>query len=447
MAMAQPQAQLQRHQACIVFTIVLIVMCGFEFRHASSPGPWLLVFRPAAQVEPMHHAEPKAQSTIPRFSRQSPPSEQRLAEAHGKCDVLLQGLPSLDPTLTELVDKGVLFCLHASATNTSMDNDVSVVVVFASQSFNRSNEYTARAQLFADFVRFSVQLQMQTPSSSSSSPSFASQVDQHSSAEMMFVGSSTGSISMTSQALRNLQFAKFPLITTSMQSNKTGFALLIPDWQFIETNSSRSLQLSTTSPWNIKRIFIAWRGHVDEDCWGTHTKIATMLRNIQHSDTRVIPSELTTDECKNLLSSHYLIAPEQSLESQSVNAVTLSAVDRHGNSLGLHTKLLSRTLVVKINSNTRNWMSDRLVEYVHFVPVREDLSDLVSQTNWALEAQWEIENRQNIVNAGYELAKSMTLESEAELFGQKLLQHVHWDGMNVPSGLFSFLPGLSHSWR
>jgi hypothetical protein len=431
-------AQLQ-HQPCIVFVMILffIMFCVLEFQHASSPSPWVLVFRPATQATPMYQSE--------LFTHQSPPSEQRLAGAHEKCDKLLQDLPTLDPAMSELVDNGVLFCLHVYIKFTnSIDNDVSVVVVFANQSYNRPNEYTTRAQLFADFVRFSVQLHPQIRSSASAPP-FASRLGQHSSAEMMFVGSSTGPLSIASQALYSLQSARFPLITTGMQSNKTGFALLIPDWQFIKTNASRSLRLSTTSPWNSKRIFIAWRGHVDEDCWGTHTKIADLLRQIKLSNVSVIPSELTTDECKKLLNSHSLIASEQSLESQSENTVSLSAVDRHGNSIGLHTKLLSRTLVVKINSDTRNWMSDRLAEWVHFVPVREDLSDLVSQTNWALGAQWEMEIKQSIADAGYELAKSMTLEKEAKLFGQKLLPYVHWDGMRVPSEfhlLYFFFPIL-----
>jgi Glycosyl transferase family 90 len=73
--------------------------------------------------------------------------------------------------------------------------------------------------------------------------------------------------------------------------------------------------------------------------------------------------------------------------------------------------------VLKVASDFgyRQWYYDDLVPWVHFVPVKADLSDLETQIEWVRSHDAEAEG---IAAAGQTLARSMTFESELRRAGQ-----------------------------
>ena len=78
---------------------------------------------------------------------------------------------------------------------------------------------------------------------------------------------------------------------------------------------------------------------------------------------------------------------------------------------GLFQKLLTGSPVLKIASswNWRQWYYDRLVPWANFVPIEEDMTDLIEKLAWLRDND---EQAQRIGNAGRELASSMSYESE-----------------------------------
>jgi len=70
---------------------------------------------------------------------------------------------------------------------------------------------------------------------------------------------------------------------------------------------------------------------------------------------------------------------------------------------GLFQKLLSGGLVFKVASpgGWRQWYYDRLQEYVHFIPVASDLSDLVSKVKFYL---YNLAEAERIATASQDLA-------------------------------------------
>lgn len=89
-------------------------------------------------------------------------------------------------------------------------------------------------------------------------------------------------------------------------------------------------------------------------------------------------------------------------------------IDGNSNSWpGLMSKLHSGGSVMKVDSPQcyRQWYYDRLEPWVHFVPVRSDLSDLVAKAQLLLGNPTLAEK---IGRAGQDLARQMTIQSEIE---------------------------------
>lgn len=111
------------------------------------------------------------------------------------------------------------------------------------------------------------------------------------------------------------------------------------------------------------------------------------------------------------------------LESEGIikDFVALETLDRYqvhididGNSNswpGLMSKLHSGGAVMKVDSeqNYRQWYYDRLEPWVHFVPVRADLSDFVAKAELLLSNPILAEK---IGRAGQNLARQITVEAE-----------------------------------
>jgi hypothetical protein len=60
-------------------------------------------------------------------------------------------------------------------------------------------------------------------------------------------------------------------------------------------------------------------------------------------------------------------------------------IDGHVNAYRLSLELGMGSVILKVNSKYNLWFSSLLKEYVHYVPILDDLSDLVSQIKWCQE--------------------------------------------------------------
>jgi hypothetical protein len=114
------------------------------------------------------------------------------------------------------------------------------------------------------------------------------------------------------------------------------------------------------------------------------------------------------------------------------------AIDIDGNTnawRNLFTRLLMGNCVIKVASagGYRQWYYERLVPFVHFVPVRADLSDLVETVEWCRSRPATC---YEIARAGRSLALAMTFESETRAATERIRALVARGGYDAAS-LFS----------
>ena len=57
-------------------------------------------------------------------------------------------------------------------------------------------------------------------------------------------------------------------------------------------------------------------------------------------------------------------------------------VDGHVSAFRLSYQLSLNSVILLVNSKWKVWFSDMLQPYVHYVPVKDDLSDLIDQIKW-----------------------------------------------------------------
>jgi hypothetical protein len=97
-------------------------------------------------------------------------------------------------------------------------------------------------------------------------------------------------------------------------------------------------------------------------------------------------------------------------------------IDGNANAWGLFNKLLIGSTVLKVKSSGyRQWYYDDLIEWVHYVPVHNDLADLKTKLRWCRDNDAEA---RRIAQAGRRLADSMTFETEMARFADSLLRHM-----------------------
>jgi hypothetical protein len=74
---------------------------------------------------------------------------------------------------------------------------------------------------------------------------------------------------------------------------------------------------------------------------------------------------------------------------------------------GLFWKLMSNSLVMKVASHYEEWYYKCLIPYVHYVPIKGDMSDLVDQYHWAQSHETEV--KEMVKNAN-QLATKISFE-------------------------------------
>ena len=79
-------------------------------------------------------------------------------------------------------------------------------------------------------------------------------------------------------------------------------------------------------------------------------------------------------------------------------------------------KLYSNSVVFKVDSHYEQWYYKDLKEWVHYIPVKADLSDLEEKYKWALEND---EKCREIALEGRNLAVSLTYENVIKNYKRK----------------------------
>jgi len=192
--------------------------------------------------------------------------------------------------------------------------------------------------------------------------------------------------------------------------------VLIPDPYFLRSRGYRELKSSfrtTIVPFRARRPIALWRGTTT----GDRGRLGVLdLPRIQlcllgkRLENRAILDFGLTGAVQLQSDAELEQLKEMDLFSDFIPPERLSEwmfhVDIDGNTNswpGLFQKLLSGGLVFKVASpgGWRQWYYDRLQEYVHFIPVASDLSDLVSKVKFYL---YNLAEAERIATASQDLA-------------------------------------------
>lgn len=176
-------------------------------------------------------------------------------------------------------------------------------------------------------------------------------------------------------------------------------------------------------PWNLRKQVLFWRGtdsspksKVDPRvCERTILcRTVRMLPNSDLFDCAII--DVTQNDQFEILKSEGLLRAPVTFK-YFLNYRFLLDIDGWSSSWsGCFRKLLSGSLLFKVDSNWEQWYYDKIRAWEHYVPIKKDLSDLEEKVIWAIENDSEAkaisENaRQTAMNITFQETVKETAET------------------------------------
>lgn len=203
---------------------------------------------------------------------------------------------------------------------------------------------------------------------------------------------------------------------------------LVPDPVFIVRRAyadAGATYRAQELPWDQKKPIVFWRGsasggarrHIGPD-WRKRPRIqlSALVKDHPLFDvglSRLARPQIVDDAMRQEVEAQGLIRGHVPSE-QFVNYKYQVDIDGNSNAwAGMFLKLLTGCPVLKITSpqGFRQWYYDRMIPWEHFVPVRADMSDLVTQAEWLVAHDDEA---REIGQRALAFANAMTLEGELE---------------------------------
>lgn len=156
--------------------------------------------------------------------------------------------------------------------------------------------------------------------------------------------------------------------------------------RFVETRDSIAA-VGESSPWVAKRSAVAWRGTPTSDASGDRERLvkgAAALRDDGRFTAQQLDVEWTPRNCSHASpegSCQRYLSPAEMMQSRGI-----LSVDGVGNEWTLVWKLLCNSVLLLVQSRrVWEWYYPWLVPWKHFVPVRNDLSDLEESVAFVLD--------------------------------------------------------------
>jgi hypothetical protein len=171
---------------------------------------------------------------------------------------------------------------------------------------------------------------------------------------------------------------------------------LIPDPRFLRTHGyreTREIFEQRQIPWEERRPVAFWRGSTSgrpepkDGGWRALPRVR--LCEIGRKRPELIDAAITeivqvNDDARDEIASSGLVAPRSPITDIQGYRYQID-IDGNSNSWpGMFQKLLSGSPILKVSSpyGYQQWYYPRLKPWVHFIPVKSDLSDLVEKVEW-----------------------------------------------------------------
>lgn len=197
---------------------------------------------------------------------------------------------------------------------------------------------------------------------------------------------------------------QYPVFSFGRHKNDS-FVQLLPDTDFVSSSGYSDLRNEiedSDCPWEGKIPRLYWRGSKH----GFPYKQYDQMQLRSQRELLLDWAALHNDICDVALS-------KNSSKAEQLQYKFLLDIDGEVNAWsGYFWKLLSNSVVFKVNSHYEQWYYHRLKPWTHYIPVAADLSDLDGKVNWALLND---EACCKIAQAGRQFALQMTYEKELAL--------------------------------
>ena len=170
-------------------------------------------------------------------------------------------------------------------------------------------------------------------------------------------------------------------VLTNCKLKKDIYAKAIPDRYFISKSGhsdmiNEMLNMRKSVSWNTKKNIGVWRGKLTNGSNMNFTEYKT------HMNQRELFVELyKKGSLKNVDFSDEKLSKEQMCEYKY-----LIDIDGWSNTWDATIwKLLSGSVLLKVGGVWEQWYYDKLKEWVHYVPVKDDFSDLNEKIQWCID--------------------------------------------------------------
>ncbi len=226
------------------------------------------------------------------------------------------------------------------------------------------------------------------------------------------------------------QFTKVPVLTFS-KDKYDHYSLLIPDPDFTDTYAYADEKIKIddferVTGWNEKIGKAFWRGadsgmpHLYSNKRNPRTQLASYTRAL---------GDLSIVDC--LLSN--CVHPDQEEEfrrealidervpfSEFLKYKYLIDIDGYFSAWrSFFTKLYSKSVAFKVESNNAQWYYHQIIPWVHYIPIKSDFSDLKEKVFWARDHDAQ---SQQIAENGRKLIAGLTYDDSLKFTGCLLQQ-------------------------
>lgn len=233
-------------------------------------------------------------------------------------------------------------------------------------------------------------------------------------------------ISFEDALILNDNMPLIPILTVSKKKSLNNL-ILFPDWAAVngyKPSHDQTVSGSLKYPWAIKKNVIFWRG--------TSTGIFNLEKWLSFPRSKLIQLSL---ENPSVIDARFVGIHQKEIEKEAKalgylgNWVSMTKhgyykylIDVDGNSSTwprCYCLLLSNSVMLKQCSENIQWFYIGLESYKHYIPITDDLSDLLPQYNWAVQND---NLCQQIANNGTCFAKQHLSHEAVYLYIYKLLE-------------------------
>jgi len=185
----------------------------------------------------------------------------------------------------------------------------------------------------------------------------------------------------------------FPSVTWEARSDWHDVRL-IPDLYYFMAGGYEGFD-PALEPWEDRRSSLVWRGSSTGLVWQTLSildelpryrmcKLAAELgarADVGLTDVVQAANAQEEELIRERVSREGLLRPYMPMTEMAQHRFILD-IDGNANSWNFMQKLRLGCCVLRVESEWRQWFSDRLIAWQHYVPVASDLSDLLERADW-----------------------------------------------------------------